>query len=303
MEIGQLQAFERAARDGSFTRAAEALGLTQPAISTRINTLEAELGGTLFDRGGRKLSLTPLGERFLPYAKRMLAVMDDAVREVEGFHSGKLGEVRIAAPAPFVLSFLVEVLKNFRFQHPTVDILIRERNKTTIYDMLEDRVMTLGLVNAPVYDGQFSILARFQDPIRAVVGGTHPLAGHEGNLRMEDIYGHTIYRVSMFPRMTTFVDKLVEYARRGSGGAVIKVPMVMARQLVTSGEGVTFLPESYVKSAVDAGELAYLTLDDMPRLISQPTLIARKGYEPDDVHREFTRILKATLRHLRAEGK
>ena len=66
MELGQLEAFDRVARDGTFTRAAESLGLTQPAVSTRISLLEAELGGELFERRGRQLFLTPLGERFLP---------------------------------------------------------------------------------------------------------------------------------------------------------------------------------------------------------------------------------------------
>lgn len=299
MEIGQVEAFERAARDGSFTRAAEALGLTQPAVSTRITTLETELGGMLFDRRTKKLQLTPLGEVFLPYARRLLAVMHDSVQEIKNFQAGKLGEVKIAAPAPFVLSFLVDVLAQFRDRHPTVDILIRERNKTTIFDMLQDRVVTLGLVNAPVYDKQFTIIAGFRDPIRAVVGMAHPLAFQQRPLHIEDIYGHTIYRVSMFPRMTAFIDSVVEHARRGSGGAVIKVPMVMARELVSTGKGVTFLPESYVKPAVLKGELTYLDLEDMPPLISQPLLIARKDSALDDVHTAFSQILQATLSHLK----
>ncbi len=301
MEIGQLEAFERVARDGSFTRAAVALGLTQPAVSTRITTLEAELGGTLFERRGKTLKLTPLGVYFLPYTRRLLAVRDDARTGIEQFHSGKLGEVRIAAPTPFVLSFLVEVLANYRFQYPTVDIFIRERNKTAIFDLLYDRIMTLGLVNAPIYDEKFTILARFEDPIRAIVGKHHPLAGHTDPLEMADIYRNTIYRVSMFPRMTAFIDTLVEEAHRHSGHAIIKVPMVMARELVKRDEGVTFLPQAYVQPLVDRGELAYLDLVDMPRLMSQPVLITRRGYELDNVHMEFVRILNATLRDLRME--
>ena len=82
MEIGQLEAFDRAARDGNFTRAAESLGLTQPAVSTRITTLEAELGGALFERRGRELRLTSLGVQFLPYAQRMLAVMADSLQVI-----------------------------------------------------------------------------------------------------------------------------------------------------------------------------------------------------------------------------
>jgi DNA-binding transcriptional LysR family regulator len=298
LEIGQLEAFERVAREGSFTRAADALGLTQPAVSTRISTLEAELKGALFERKGRQLVLSPLGERFLPYAQRMLVVMSESLQTVQNYHENKLGEVRIAAPTPFLLSFLMDTLSAFRQEHPTVDILIRERNKTTIFDLLLDNAMTLGLVNAPVFDRSFIHLARFRDPIVAVVGQGHPLAQADKSLAMDAIYQYTIYRVSMFPQMTAFIDEVVEDGRRGSGGAVIALPMVMARELVLTGEGVTFLPESYIKQALVDGRLVRLAITDMPQLYSEPILIALKSRKLDAVHTLFCNILVSRWRHL-----
>jgi DNA-binding transcriptional LysR family regulator len=301
MELAQLEAFERAAREGSFTRAAEVLGLTQPAVSARISSLEAELGGAVFERGGRRLELTPLGARFLPYARRMLAVLADGLQEAASFRAGKLGEVRIAAPGPFVLSLLIDALDAFRQQHPTVDVLIRERNKTTIYDMLRDHAMTLGLVNAPVSERAFLPLARFQDPIRAVAAPSHPLAqlhAERGYLTLDAVTRHTIFRVSMFPHMTAVMDNVVEQARAGSGGAVIKVPMVMAQELVLRGQGVTFLPESYIREPVAVGKLTVLDIRDMPPLMSRPVLIALRDRTLDDMQLEFARILKACWRPL-----
>ncbi len=298
MELGQVEAFERVAREGSFTRAAETMGLTQPAVSTRITSLETELGSKLFERRGRQLYLTPLGERFLPYAQRMLTIIEEAKQDVRSFHQGRLGEVKIAAPTPFILSFLVDVLEHFRQQFPNVDILIRERAKTTIVQMIYDRTITLGLVNAPVFDKNMAQIARFEDPIRAIAGSEHPLASEVEPLTMADIYQHTIFRVSMFPQMTAFIDSVVENAREGSGGAVIAVPMVMALQLVTSGQGVTFLPQSYIKQSIIQGDLKHLHIIDMPRLMSQPVLIAHKNRKLDDVHLEFIEILKNRLSHL-----
>lgn len=298
MEIGQLEAFERASRDGSFTRAAEALGLTQPAVSTRINTLEAELDGKLFERLGRRLQLTPLGEHLLPYARRVLTSLDDLSVTARHFQSGQVGEVKVTAPTPFVLSFLVDVLAHFRQQHPSVDVLIRERNKTVIYELLHDNTMTLGLVNAPVFDREIVQLLRFSDPIRAVAAPSHPLAQSDEPLTMDMIYQHTIFRVSMFPRMTAFIDDVAEHGRKGSGGAVIAVPMVMALQLVKMGTGMTFLPESYVQSALTDGEVVKLDIEEMPDLVSEPVLVARRERTLDNAHQEFVRILKATWRHL-----
>ncbi|MFW5748468.1 MAG: LysR family transcriptional regulator [Chloroflexota bacterium] len=300
MEFIQLEAFERAAREGSFTRAAEVLGLTQPAVSLRITALEAELGGQLFERRGRQLSLTPLGQRFLPYVQRILSVIADSAQVAREVREGRLGEVRIAAPTPFLLGLMVDALVAYRHQHPKMDVRIRERDKKTILQMLYDNVITLGLVNAPVYDGRFRQVARFRDPVLPVVGAGHPLAG-AGPIRMETLYQYTIFRVSMFPQMTAFIDTLVEDARQGSGGAVIAVPMVMALRLILRGEGVTFLPESYVRATLEAGTVTQLEIEDMPPLIGEPVLIAHKSRDLDDVHQEFARVFKSTWRHLLVE--
>lgn len=299
MEIGQLEAFDRVAREGNFTRAADSLGLTQPAVSTRIALLEASLGGALFDRKGRHLVLTPLGEQLLPYAQRILALRDDSLQAVKDFQRGVMGKVRIAAPTPFLLSYLIDTVLHFRRIHPAVDIMVRERNKTLIMEMLMDNSITLGLVNAPVFDSNFIQILRLRDLIVPVVGSGHMLVKRaQDPLRMQDLYQHTVFRVSMFPQMTAFIDEVVENARRGSGGAVIAMPMVMARRLVMMGQGVTFLPESYIRTPIEAGEFVRLTIEDMPRLYSEPVLIARRNRILDDAHQAFIETLQKLWAHL-----
>jgi DNA-binding transcriptional LysR family regulator len=294
MEIGQLEAFERVAREGNFTRAAEALGLTQPAVSTRIALLEEQVGGALFERRGRQQRLTILGKRLLPYAERILAVINDAVQEVEDFHSGKVGEVKIAALAPFVLSLLPNPLETFRIQYPSIDIHILQRVTPMILDMLYDGVVTLGMLHAPLFDQNIRVLARFQEPIRGVVAPHHPLAKQQakrGVLSMKDVYKHTIFRVTMSPRMTAFIDSVVEQGRHGSGGAVVAVPMIMVVRLVMLGQGIAFLPQSFVKNPIEEGNLEYLNIEDMPPLMNEPLLVVLKGRQLDNIHQDFIHIL------------
>lgn len=303
MELAQLDAFDRVAREGNFTRAAEALNLTQPAVSSRIGLLEQELGGELFERKGRQLKLTALGERFLPYAQRVLALTDDGLQAVKDFHAGVSGRIKFAAPTPFLLSYIIDTLDVFRKRHPTVDILIRERNKTTIYDLLLDNAMTIGLVNAPVFGRDFAHVARFRDAIVPVVGASHPLAAHCDNpLKIEDLRQQTVFRVSMFPQMSAFVDEVAEMARGGNGGAVVAVPMVMARRLVLMGRGVTFLPSSYVSNLIEAGECVQLNVVDMPPLVSEPILIAYRNRKLDEAHLAFIEVLKQRWGHLLVTG-
>ncbi|MBO0795369.1 MAG: LysR family transcriptional regulator, partial [Ktedonobacteraceae bacterium] len=73
MDIDQLRTFERVVREGSFSRAARSLDISQPTISARIQALEQEVGGALLQRGGRTIALTERGESFLPYARQAIA--------------------------------------------------------------------------------------------------------------------------------------------------------------------------------------------------------------------------------------
>src|SRR5262249_52699370 len=94
MDFDQLTAFERVAREGSFSRAALAVGIGQPAMSARIQALEAVLGGALFTRG-RPLALTPLGEGFLPWARRLLETLEQGVESARLSRQGRRGRVRM----------------------------------------------------------------------------------------------------------------------------------------------------------------------------------------------------------------
>jgi DNA-binding transcriptional LysR family regulator len=305
MELSQIDAFVRVARAGSFTRAADEMGLTQPAVSSRIAALESELGGQLFERTGRTLNLTALGRRFLPYTERMLAVLADGLQEVKNYHSGRTGEIMIGAQAPLALSMLPAPLERFRAENPAVDISIRQRLTPEVLHMLHDGTATLGLIGSPLFDRAISVLARFQESVQCVVAASHPLALQQQELQakgealyMEDIYQYTIFRVTMFPRMTAFIEEVIENARQESGEAVVGVPVIMVVDLVRSGQGVAFLPQGMVQASVEAGELVFLEIADMPILTNEPLLVTLRERELDRSNLEFVRIFKAHWQHI-----
>src|SRR5919199_2150005 len=100
MEIGQLSAFTEVARRENLSRAAEALHVTQPALTARLQRLEGELGTPLFVRTGRGMRLTESGRAFLPHAQRALAAVADGTRAVAALQRGSSGHLAIgAAPA------------------------------------------------------------------------------------------------------------------------------------------------------------------------------------------------------------
>jgi len=125
MDLDQLQAFERIVREGSFSRAARSLAIAQPTISARIQALEADVGGPLFLRGGRKIALTEGGERFLPYAQHAIAVLAEGVETARLTQSGQRGRVTIAALPSLAGSFLAAAIARFHQTHPQAQPLIK----------------------------------------------------------------------------------------------------------------------------------------------------------------------------------
>jgi DNA-binding transcriptional LysR family regulator len=124
MALDQLVAFDQVVRDGSFSRAALSLGLGQPAVSSRIQGLEAALGGLVFRRG-RRIALTPLGENFLPYARRTMEVLSDGVENVRLTLAGKRGRASLGALASLAGALVGPALGRLMRQHPEVDCLVR----------------------------------------------------------------------------------------------------------------------------------------------------------------------------------
>lgn len=300
MDIGQIEAFERAAREGSFTRAADELKLTQPSISARIAALEQELGGALFERAGRSIRLTSLGHRFLPHAERILTAITDGRVAVRDHLAGDVGWVGILALPMFGVYMLPDPLMRFRSERSAVDLNVRLLAHREIFDTFYDGGGTLGLIAGRPWSKDFRVVAHFREMIRAVVAVDHPLAQRQAageRLKIEDTFAYTILRVRLGPAVSALVDSMAEQARRGSGGAQITIPAMMAERLLLQGYGLALLPENFVREHVEAGRLVYLDLQDMPPLTDEPVLIAMADRELDAPNLEFVRMMRAHWRH------
>src|SRR6478672_3777528 len=146
MDRQQLVTFERIVREGSFNRAARVLAVSQAAISGRMQALETEIGGPLFVRGGRRVTLTEAGESFLPYARRALAVLAEGVEAAQGAHTGRHGRVAIGAVDSIVDGLLVPLVARYRAAYPDVLLSVRTGHTPQILQELADGIVRLGFV-------------------------------------------------------------------------------------------------------------------------------------------------------------
>ncbi|RYZ07321.1 MAG: LysR family transcriptional regulator, partial [Comamonadaceae bacterium] len=143
--INQLRAFERIMRLGGFARAAQALHLTQPAISQRIRELETELGASLFERRGPRAHPTSDAHALLPYADRMLATLGD-VRNRFDSQDPLRGTLRIGMSENVALVCLAEVFEHLERRYPGVQALVHVGDSGNLSRMLNSRELDLAIV-------------------------------------------------------------------------------------------------------------------------------------------------------------
>ncbi len=301
METGQVEAFMCCVREGNFSRAAEVLSLTQPAVSARIALLEAELGGPLFERGGRRLRLTPLGKVFLPHAERGLTSLSDGLHSVKRFIEGKSGSITIAAIDTQALYLLPHPFEQFRRANPSVDVTIRLRIPHDILEMLHDGEVALGLTDAPMWDTSMTIHVHLRERVRLVATRSHPLAQlqeKQGAVRLVEVYHFVVYRVTQNRSVTATVEHIAEEARRGSGGAVIFLPAILAIDLLLQGQGVAFLSENFVQTHIRSGQLVFLNIVDLPPLYNEPVLISLTSRVLDAPHLAFIEIVRTAWQEM-----
>jgi DNA-binding transcriptional LysR family regulator len=173
----RLQVFHTVARLLSFTKAAETLHMTQPAVTFQVRQLEEHFNTRLFDRTHNRISLTEAGKQVYGYADRIFelyAEMEDAVRKVTGEISGAL---IIGASTTIAEYMLPALLGDFKAKYPDVTVHLKVANSDGIVSMVENNDIDLGVVEAPVTNKNLVVEVCRMDQLVVIVPPSHPLAG------------------------------------------------------------------------------------------------------------------------------
>ena len=180
MDTQNLHAFVAVAETGSFSAAGQRLHLTQPAISKRIATLEQQLDTPLFDRVGRKISLTHAGVSLLPNARRILQEVADAERAIMDLQGEVRGQLSIATSHHIGLHRLPPTLRHFTERYPEVKLDLHFLDSEQAYHEVLQGRFDLGIVTlAPESDPHIAEDIIWRDQLDFVVAHNHPLAEHD----------------------------------------------------------------------------------------------------------------------------
>jgi DNA-binding transcriptional LysR family regulator len=278
MLLAQVTAFVEVARRKSVSRAAEALFLTQPALTARIQGLERDLGAELFVRTSRGMKLTEAGEAFLPYAVRALGSLTDGRMQVNALERGGAGRLAIGA-APAVSTYVLPtLLRRFAQSHPRVSVSVRTGHSEEMLDLVLREEVDVGIVRA-LHHRDISSTPLYEEGLVLVVEPGHRFA-REGRIRLEEIAGEQLIlfdRTSSYHQLTSALFRTAGVAPDG----VMELDNIdAAKKMVEQGFGVALLPHTSVTDELDAGRLAEVKIRDAQPVRRQIVAVRRRDAGP-----------------------
>jgi DNA-binding transcriptional LysR family regulator len=263
MSDRRLQVFHSVARHLSFTKAAEALHMTQPAVTFQVRQLEEQFNTRLFDRTHNRISLTEAGDRVYHYAKQIFELytrMEGEVRELTG---GVSGVVIIGASTTIAEYMLPSLLGAFKRKFPDVVIRLQVSNTEGIVEMVEDNAIDLGVVEGPVSNKSLVTEVFRMDKLVAVLPPEHVLAG-SGSVPVAEVLKHPfISREEGSGTREVTIDYL-----RDAGLEPADLTLVMElgspesiKGAIEAGMGISILSRSTIAKELRLGTLTGVDLD------------------------------------------
>lgn len=265
MDLRRLEIFAKVAELGSFSRAAEALFLTQPTVSEHVRALEDELGVQLLDRLGRGATPTRAGELLLGYARRMLALSREAHQALERFQGRMSGELVVGGstiPGEYVLPALIG---QFKAKYPDISISLLIGSTRQVCDWLEEGRVEVGIVGARPPARTLAARELMPDELVVVVPASHPWATRRTTTLAELQKEPMVVRERGSGSREAF-----EHALEEAGVPLANLRLVgemgstqAVKQAVRAGVGIALLSKRAVEDECRAGLLACVKVKDL----------------------------------------
>lgn len=244
LELDGLKAFVTVADCGSFSRAADQLHLTQPAVSKRIAHLESQVGTRLFDRIGRTVSLTEAGRHLHPRARDILTRVDDTQRAISSLAGEITGQLSLATSHHVGLWRLPPVLRDYSRQFPDVALDLHFMDSEVAHEQIVQGNLELGIITlAPTAHERLAAVPVWRDDLVFMCAPEHPLAG-TGDVSLDRLAAFP----AILPDMSTFTGRIVKNLFDEAG---LKLTTSMStnyletiKMLVSIGLGWSVLPRT-----------------------------------------------------------
>ena len=296
----RLQVFHAVAKHGSFTRAAEHLHMTQPAVTFQIKQLEEHFDTRLLDRGHGKITLTPAGELVLAYAEKILGLSAELDSRVSELTDDLAGQIKIGTSTTIAAYWLPQVLEGFKRRYPGVLPRVIVGTSKLTEDRVAARDLDIGLIEIATEQQSIERRPATRDELLVICSPDHPLAKFE-QLTARDLVGHPFIDRDPGNGIRQIADAFFEAA--GVAGSEITLcaelgSLAAIKQLAAAGLGYAIASERAIRRDVVEGRLAAIRLE--PRIYTPlEVLLPRDKFRSrlittfaDYVCEEFARMAK-----------
>jgi DNA-binding transcriptional LysR family regulator len=258
MDTRQLAAFCAVVERKSFSQAAARLGVTQPAVSLQIRSLEQRLGRQLLDRSGRRVEPTEAGRRLYASAQRLLAAEEDLLEELaaddEGVVTGTFELGASTGPGGTVVPLL---LCEFQQHHPDVRVRLSVSDTQTVVEQVADRLLELGIVGAGRKHRGVTFEPFFRDEVVLACPANHDLAGK--TISLEQLKNEPLIVMQEGAGVRQVIEDELRKAGTRLRDLDVRLELGLqesVRSAVLGGHGVTFISRLAIEADLAAGRIA-----------------------------------------------
>ena len=292
MDMRRLEIFYLVADKGGFTRAAEALSLTQPTVSAAVQLLEEELDTRLLNRHGREISLTATGQRLYLYAEKIFSLRQKAQAELKAMQEGAMGELLLGGstiPGTYLLPPLVA---RFKRQYPALQTQLQIAGSRQVVEALKQQRIELALVGGAVGDRAIEEIPCFGDELCLIVPKGHDWYGRQ-SVELDELV-----QVPVLLREPGSSSRQALTERLQAGGLKLRQGLLAAevggnealKQGVLAGLGVAVISRLAVAEEIKRGVLAALSFAGEP-LRRTFCLLQLKSLALSPAAQEFKKLL------------
>jgi DNA-binding transcriptional LysR family regulator len=243
LSLRQIRAFVSVAHLRSFTRAANLLHLSQPALTVQIRRLEEALGVKLLDRNTRTVELTRVGRELAPVLQRLLRELDTVVIDTRDLAAKRYGVVRIAALPSVAAGLLPDVIAAFREANPRVTFALKDVITKRVLGLVRSEEVDLGIMGGELVEPDIEIVCAAQDRMHVIFPAEHPI-GAVPEVTLDVLASHPLILMDPDTSVRAIVDGAFIAAGRLPIPACEATYMMTAVGMVRAGLGLAILPAS-----------------------------------------------------------
>ncbi|WP_109482094.1 transcriptional regulator CynR [Paraburkholderia sp. C35] len=292
MLLRHIRYFLAVAEHRNFTRAAEALHVSQPTLSQQIRQLEEMLGTQLLDRSGRTVQLTDAGDAWMRYAKLALQDLDAGVRAILDVSELSRGNLRLAVTPTFTAYLVGPVIDRFYASHPGIAIDLHEITQDQIEAQLADDRLDIGIAFEPVHAAEIESQLLFQETLSLVVGRTHARASRRKALTAQDFAKESLVLLNRAFATRRYIDEYCTQQRVRPQVAIEANSISAIVEIVRHGQLATVLPDGIAR---EHPELLPVPLDP-PLPVRTAVLLQRKDAYRTAASKAFVQVLMENIK-------